>query len=793
MEITEGSAETPGFKLAPHPYFEKIKNGFRKLKMPRNHSRVNQCSMDMLRSWRANCDLQVFVYETDPMNPDIKEIATVTDYTVGYACKGAKTTVEEKKQITGFINTFTEQSGDENDIKRLAQKLLNRSASNHIISKQESLVLLLGLPIAHCSDRFDTISTSTYSRIQKDNYVGNTFVDKYKRRPSNLYHHSLHEFYHYTKSQSRGNKKSQWSIPHYTGGTSKAVYPPTREYARSVFFVHRPWVRNFSFFTTNWESHFAQFIGSNKCPTIASLSYHRALQRYIDNSAFVEPVTKETQLNEDLDEDTAAFLALTSMHNDEWTTDPEANGIIFNYGEQHDWTSSNVTRSPNTPDGTMWLNNVIKQASASDESLDLPMKMNDNNELCHYEIADLHEDQQKIMAYILGAVRAWENHNAQQSGPYKGLFLTVRGKGGSGKTVLLKTITSVLRRRYQSKTAVQIAAPTGVASHNAGGSTLHHLFGVNTSNVNSTEVSEAVAKLVAPKLEDTVVLLLDERSMISTHMLGKIETVARHCAHNGFRTGDPWGNIPIIIIFGDDKQLPSIGRGVTSIPIHHNSNFCPAPEYNKLSLRGQVLFQQFAQDVMNLPVIKRQHDKQTKLKTILQCTRNDELNTEDVRFLRHLHLDADGWNQDILQKIKKDSLWVFANVEPADQHNMRMLSYTSKTTENPVAWLRAQWKGTSKYRKAIQNHFRDSTSPKATRICLEAKVCLRGRNFQPNWGLFNGAIGTVKEIHYTQKTKERPTPNNGDLPDYVVVDFPHYRGPVWDEKHPRVSYAIQET
>jgi hypothetical protein len=29
-------------------------------------------------------------------------------------------------------------------------------------------------------------------------------------------------------------------------------------------------------------------------------------------------------------------------------------------------------------------------------------------------------------------------------------------------------------------------------------------------------------------------------------------------------------------------------------------------------------------------------------------------------------------------------------------------------------------------------------------------------------------------------------PNNGDLPSYVVVKFPSYVGPAWDENHPKV-------
>ena len=790
METTEGSGDTPGFPLASAPYFERTGNGFRKLKMPRNHRKVNQCSKDMLHSWRANCDVQVFVYESDPTQPDVKEISKVTDYTVGYACKGSKTTAEEKKQILGFIETYTEESGDENDIKRLARKLLNHSALNRLISKQESLVLLLGLHLVDCSDRFDSVSTSGYRRISKNPSGGNTIVDRYKRRPTHLRKYSLHDFYHHTKNQSKGMMKPQWHIPHYTGGANKAVYPPTREYARSVFFIHRPWIGNFSFLATNWEPQFKAFIEGRTCPTVAALSYNRAMARHLDGTKHVEPVTKEAQLNDDNDEEMSQFLALTGMHSDEWDIDPEADGITFDYGINHDWTSTQVSRAPTTPDGTTWLADAVAAASAANNgSLDLPMKTDADGSLHHYEIRDLRADQQRVMAYVLKAVREWENHDARRHGPRKGLQLTVRGKAGSGKTVLLKTITSVLRRRYQSKSSVQIAAPTGVASYNAGGSTLHHLFGINPSNANSHEVTESVKRAVQPRLDDTVVLLLDERSMISTRLLGRIETVARHCAHGGFRTTDPWGGIPIVVMFGDDKQLPSIGRGVTSIPIKQNNHCRPPPEHNKLALSGQLLFQQFALDVMNLPVIKRQRRSQRTLARLLRRTRDDTLDASDVQFMRSLHLSSGAWDPLILRQIKQKSLWVYANVEPAAQHNIRELQRTSQATRQPVAWLKPKFDSSNTYRKAIKSHFEEGATPNATRLCVNAKVCLRGRNFHPNWGLFNGAIGTVSEIRYKPRANQNPNPNDGHLPDFVVVHFPHYCGPTWDEYHPKVCHS----
>jgi hypothetical protein len=71
--------------------------------MPRNHLRVNQTSMDAVQSWRANCDVQILIYDCDPKNPSVGELARVSDYVVGYSCKGNATTREEKEQLKHLI------------------------------------------------------------------------------------------------------------------------------------------------------------------------------------------------------------------------------------------------------------------------------------------------------------------------------------------------------------------------------------------------------------------------------------------------------------------------------------------------------------------------------------------------------------------------------------------------------------------------------------------------------------------------------------------------------------------
>lgn len=71
--------------------------------MERNHSRLNQTSADLIQGWRGNCDVQLLIYNCDPLKPDISEISRVTDYVVAYSCKGNATLKEEKEQMRKLI------------------------------------------------------------------------------------------------------------------------------------------------------------------------------------------------------------------------------------------------------------------------------------------------------------------------------------------------------------------------------------------------------------------------------------------------------------------------------------------------------------------------------------------------------------------------------------------------------------------------------------------------------------------------------------------------------------------
>ena len=61
-----------------------------------------------------------------------------------------------------------------------------------------------------------------------------------------------------------------------------------------------------------------------------------------------------------------------------------------------------------------------------------------------------------------------------------------------------------------------------------------------------------------------MILVFDERSMISAEDMGMIETYAKQVVHQGMHKNSFFGNIPVILLVGDDYQLPPIMPGASA-------------------------------------------------------------------------------------------------------------------------------------------------------------------------------------------------------------------------------------
>jgi hypothetical protein len=320
--------------------------GLDRLELPRNHRRNVASSRWLLQGWRANCDLQVLLYECDPLQPNPNEIARVTDYIVAYACKGNETIVEEKHQMKALILGSQDVTGSTNDVKRVARKLLNKITKDKVISKQESMCHLAKLPLYLCSESFESVSISGEHCLCTSGEAKSSFLAKYAERDTDWGHMSLHGYFHFRKNSAMSRQPNSWKciIPHFVGARSVPTFPPTEGYAKSVLILHEPWINLFNQEgeSRDYINEFYNFLNSPKCPLSVKIGYERVKARYEGKKQFVEPTDrKETTCYESfsttVDDSVKEIVALASTLGLTCTTNIQ-NGNEYFYGDDKtDW------------------------------------------------------------------------------------------------------------------------------------------------------------------------------------------------------------------------------------------------------------------------------------------------------------------------------------------------------------------------------------------------------------------------------------------------------------------------
>lgn len=141
----------------------------------------------------------------------------------------------------------------------------------------------------------------------------------------------------------------------------------------------------------------------------------------------------------------------------------------------------------------------------------------------------------------------------------------VTGKAGTGKTTLLRRLVKATKKR------LIVVAPTGVAAVNAGGVTIHSMFGLPLTCFVPTD--DAVDPLIATSrdrllgehlrmrkekrdvLRQLDLLVIDEVSMVRCDVLDAVDTVLRSVRDNP----QPFGDVQVLLI-GDVHQLPPVAR-----------------------------------------------------------------------------------------------------------------------------------------------------------------------------------------------------------------------------------------
>ena len=342
-----------------------------------------------------------------------------------------------------------------------------------------------------------------------------------------------------------------------------------------------------------------------------------------------------------------------------------------------------------------------------------------------------------------------------------------------------------MSRTQLTKTAPTCTTNTGAAANNVGGKTMHSMYGVNCNHPRNA-VSDAQKKKLLRQLRRTLLLIMDERSMISSALLGASARNCSETALGGLNKDLSWGGIPIVVLVGDDHQIPPVvkyGKGKGAIYIKSGRESCVNANWGAgVESLGMAQFLELSDVVVKLDKVERQNESNSEHMSLLENLRPpNTLTEEQIKRLMGLHINniTDEKERD---DIEWNAMHVYAYKNDARNYNLRCLINRSND-DNPVAIIKNKGKSkASNNGKAINSHFDREQTPMSTMMCRDSRVCIRGRNFMPEFGLYNGAMGTVVEIVY----RDNESPNDNHQPLYVAVRFDNYTGPIWDPQDPKV-------
>ena len=708
-------------------------------------------------------------------------------------------------------------------VDTIAKKALNRLTGHRSIPIQEAVHDIADLELVISSDYMTefSIGKALFLRDKKNDaaYKKTDLIGSYRHRDRQHAALSLEQYFYkcFRKEgfyEDRDSKRKKYRILVPKGLQCKPCYPVTYEYARGMLVMHLPWDKD-NPLDDILNDHdltiriFLRMVGNREFPLYVLAEYNRVVS-YALRYRF-ECIAKEgkhsaegfdvNDCDEDLQDTYVNWEHSCHISSGEgMKSNSTFNEMHGDIGLQHDWSMPffKGIRATDTMDGCNYVNylrQTFYDRESDEESGHVFIPRNKNGK--PYKLTDLNDKQQVVVLSALDAMLKFLTNDPD----YIPFRATVVGCGGTGKSHIINTMIALVREITQRNDTIKVAAPSGGAAYNVQGCTLHRLLSLSVDpKTLCNDLSEEKCSELAQRLENLLMLIVDERSMISSGMLAATERNLRHCAFGQQNQSEPWGGVPVVIFFGDDHQLmpvkecgviegfgrrqgiklPSTTRKSGNQQVHEekgNNYFIEDLTQNVITLTENY---RTAKDPMFGNILSRLR--------VGACTESDA----DILLKRSL-AKFNPQDRAIIENHPK-TLWLFTRNWEKNRKNVEKLVELSNRDKVPIARLRCQWHTNRCYSTGKQTvtrrHFKQSNMVIHTDLCVGASVSLNGINIVPEAGLYNGARGVVVDIKYD--TVAGPNDKHGDfLPKYIVVDFPGLRlgkAKPWDSNHPTVSW-----
>lgn len=307
------------------------------------------------------------------------------------------------------------------------------------------------------------------------------------------------------------------------------------------------------------------------------------------------------------------------------------------------------------------------------------------------------------------------------------IFLT--GKAGTGKTTFLKNVTT-----HSYKKAV-VAAPTGIAAINAGGTTLHSLFQLPFGNfipdpfflqsqsnsrfftANDIIKNFKLSKTKLKLLRSLELLIIDEVSMLRADILDAIDVILKRVRKQNTMA---FGGLQILFI-GDLLQLPPVvnQQDWTVLKNYYASPFF----FDAIALKNH--------DLVYVELDKIYRQKNEDFVQILNNLRNNQTTPKDILRL----------NQHYQANLNLDN---YPNYILLTTHNHK----ADKVNEEKLNLLKGDLHS---YTADISGEFNENAYPVTPdlRLKIGAQVMFVKNDPKGEQRFFNGKIGAIHSLDTT--------------------------------------------
>lgn len=325
----------------------------------------------------------------------------------------------------------------------------------------------------------------------------------------------------------------------------------------------------------------------------------------------------------------------------------------------------------------------------------------------------------------------------------RSIFLT--GKAGTGKTTFLNDFVRKTHKKHI------VVAPTGIAAINAGGVTIHSMFGLplrtflpTTERIDGTYANN-IADLMhhfkyrkdkIKLLREIEIIIIDEVSMLRADVLDMMDFSLRHVRRNQQK----FGGVQMLFI-GDLYQLPPVVRDENLLRQYYDSPFF----FDSYALKELPLI------TLELTTVYRQKDE--KFLEILNEIRDGEIRD----------IDFDALNERYIP-----------DFEPTDEAYVYLTSHNRMADDINQKKLTALTGKSYSYEADIIGDFNENQYPNDETIELKtgAQIMFIRNDASQEKKYFNGKLAEVIDL----TEKEITVLIDGDPEPYTL------KKEIWEQK-----------